>query len=82
MHHGVLRFGVLSTWYTKNKFSTFTEEINDVDDVPANEISLRETAGKISLSGGQEYKRLQPVSQKHVRAESLGNCAVQKQFAF
>ena len=48
--------GVLNTWYTRNQFSTCTEEIIDVDDVPTNEISLIESAGKMSLSGGQAYK--------------------------
>ena len=47
------KVSVLNTRYTRNQFSTCTEEIIDLDDVPTNEISLRESAGKMSLSGGQ-----------------------------
>ena len=48
---------ILNSLYTRNRFTTCTEGIVNISDVPSINISLRECAGKVSLFGGQGYKR-------------------------
>ena len=50
------KFGAINTTYARNQFTTCTEKIVAVEDVPEDQISLRACAGKSSLSGGQGYK--------------------------
>ena len=49
--------GILNSWYARNQFSTCTEGTVNIADVPSVNISLRECAGKVSLFGGQGYRR-------------------------
>ena len=49
--------GILNSWYARNQFSTCTKGTVNIADVPSVNISLRESAGKASLFGGQGYRR-------------------------
>ena len=50
-----IKDGILSSWYARNQFSTYTEGTVNIADVPPVNISLRECAEK-ALFGGQGYR--------------------------
>ena len=51
------QFGRINSSYARNQFTTCKEKLMQLENVPDMEISLRECASKLSLSGGQGYKR-------------------------
>ena len=51
------QFGRINSSYARNQFTTCKEKLMQLENVPDMEISLCEYASKLSLSGGQRYKR-------------------------
>ena len=51
--------GMLKSWCTRNQFTTCTSRIIDIAYVSSTNISLRECAGKSSVSGRESLQALQ-----------------------
>ena len=51
------QFGRINSSYACNQFTTCKEKLMQLENVPDMELSLRKCASKLSLSGGQGYKR-------------------------